>query len=85
MDYPTELYDSSYIDEMFECFTEFILGGEKMLEKPFPKSEKTEIFYKNYNDTSWLAPNITLQQLVKESLDNDGFADNIWLYDEDKS
>ena len=84
-DYPTELYDSSYIDEMFECFTEFILGGEKMLEKPFPKSEKTEIFYKNYNDTSWLAPNITLQQLVKESLDNDGFADNIWLYDEDKS
>ncbi len=55
------------------------------MKKPFPKSEKTEIFYKNYNDTSWLAPNITLQQLVKESLDNDGFADNIWLYDEDKS
>ncbi len=39
-DYPTELYDSSYIDEMFECFTEFILGGEKMLEKAFPKKRK---------------------------------------------
>lgn len=84
-DYPAELYDSELIDEMFECFTKFICHADKMLEKAFPVSEKTEHFYKHYNDTSWLVPNITLQQLVKESLENEEYADNIWLYDADKS
>ncbi|MDE6103880.1 MAG: hypothetical protein K2F60_05085, partial [Oscillospiraceae bacterium] len=83
-DYPSELYDSEMIDKMFGCFTEFILNAESILSKRFPISAETEKFYYQYNNTAWEHRKLTLQQMVRESLNNPEYEDNIWLYDEDK-
>lgn len=81
-DYPEELFEHKMMDCMFEVFTEFIRNASAMLEKRFPRNHQTVGFFEKYNNTTWEHPELTLQQLVKDSLENPDYKENIWLYNE---
>lgn len=81
-DYPDGLFEDKMLDNMFECFTEFISCAGDILKKPFLINSSTAKFYNEYNSTAWEHKNITLQQLVKDSIYNTDYKDNIWIYSE---
>jgi len=83
-DYPLGLYEDELLDNMFECFTGFISDVENILENRFPRNMDIENFYIRYNSTFWKHRELSLQQLVKESLYSVENKDKVWLLAENE-